>query len=167
MRTCSTVFLNVLPSQEQKTDAKNVKEKPGSDSGQKEAGKERPRRGRRSQSPKKSLSPEKSYSPSTENSQSSPVVKRRNKNSVKSSEKENQVQQAPVAVIEAYASPKKLRIPKQKLVQEGRAAKQNNDFTVDIFTSRTNEEREKERIENVTAEHPQEVEIGRKIRNNE
>ena len=95
------------------------------------------------------------------------MVKRRNKNSVKSSEKENQVQQAPAPVIEAYASPKKLRIPKQKLVQEGRAAKQNNtDFTVDIFTSRTNEEREKERIVNVTAEH-QEVKIGQKIRNNE
>ena len=83
---------------------------------------------------------------------------------MKSSEKENQVQQAPASVIEAYVSPKKLRIPKQKLVQEGRAAKQNNDFTVDIFTSRTNEEREKERIENVTTEHPQEVEIGRKIK---
>ena len=130
---------------------------------QKEAGRERPRRGRRSQSPKKSLSPEKSYSP-TENSQSSPVVKRRNKNSIKSSEKENQARGgagSPSSVIEAYASPKKLRIPKQKLVLEGRA-KQNNDFTVDIFTSRTNEEREKERIESVT-EH-QQVENGRKIR---
>ena len=153
-------------SQEQKADAKNViKEKPGNstDSGhsQREAAKERPRRGRRSQSPKKSLSPEKSYSP-TENSQSSPVVKRRNKNSVKSSEKENQARggaSSPSAVIEAYASPKKLRIPKQKIVGEGRA-KQNNDFTVDIFTSRTNEEREKDRIESVS-EH-QQVEIRRK-----
>ena len=142
-----------------------MKERPGhstdSSQGGREAAKERPRRGRRSQSPKKSLSPEKSYSP-TENSQSSPVVKRRNKNSVKNSEKENLGRgggaSSPSSVIEAYASPKKLRIPKQKPVGEGRG-KQNNDFTVDIFTSRTNEEREKERIENVT-DHPQ-VEIGR------
>ena len=156
---------NFYNSQEQKADAKNViKEKPGNstDSSQREVIKERPRRGRRSQSPKKSLSPEKSYSP-TENSQSSPVVKRRNKNSVKSSEKENQSRggaSSPSSVIEAYASPKKLRIPKQKIVGEGRA-KQNNDFTVDIFTSRTNEEREKDRIESV-AEH-QQVEIRIKI----
>ena len=53
-----------------------------------------------------------------------------------------------------------MRIPKQKIVGEGRA-KQNNDFTVDIFTSRTNEEREKDRIESVS-EH-QQVEIRRKI----
>ena len=144
-------------AQEQKTDAKNVKEKSDSGQSQKDTEKERPRRGRRSQSPRKSLSPEKSYSP-TENSQSSPQVKRRNKNSTKSSEKENTNRgeaSSPSSATEAYKSPKKLRIPKQKIV-EGRP-KQNIDFTVDIFTSRTNEEREKDRIENLN-EH-QEVDL--------
>ena len=101
------------------------------------------RRSRRSQSPKKSLSPDKSVSPIETSETQSPQVKRKPKN-VKNNEKENEVS----PIIEAFKSPKKLRIPKQKGVGEVKS-KQSNDFTVDIFTSKTNEEREKERNENM------------------
>ena len=108
------------------------------------------RRSRRSQSPKKSLSPEKSVSPIETSETQSPQVKRKPKN-VKNNEKENEVS----PVIEAFKSPKKLKIPKQKGVGEVRN-KQSNDFTVDIFTSKTNEEREKERNESM-------VEVGKQV----
>ena len=96
------------------------------------------RRLRRSQSPKKSVSPEKSASPVTLPSEThSPQLKRKPR-PVKSSEKENEL------AIETSKSPKKSRQPKPKLDPEARP-KHSNDFTVDIFTSKTTEEKENEK----------------------
>lgn len=98
------------------------------------------RRPRRSQSPKKSVSPEKCVSPVTLPSEThSPQVKRKPK-PVKLSEKENEI----ATIVEASKSPKKARHPKTKVDQETRP-KHSNDFTVDIFTSKTSEEKENEK----------------------
>ena len=98
------------------------------------------RRGRRSQSPKKSLSPEKSLSPSILVSQSlSPVVKRKAKHG-KVSEKENDsANQTGVA-----KSPRKTIKYQQSKTDSEVKRKQNNDFTVDIFTSKSSMEKEAE-----------------------
>ena len=58
-----------------------------------------------------------------------------------------------------YKSPQKLRPPRQKgVVGGGEArAKPSSDFTVDIFTAKTSEERDKERSE---AELDQDQQVG-------
>ena len=60
-----------------------------------------------------------------------------------------------------YKSPQKLRPPRQKGVVGGGGgearAKPSSDFTVDIFTAKTSEERDKERSE---AEQDQDQQVG-------
>ena len=89
------------------------------------------------------MSPEKSVSPNYNNNSNeasdsqSPQVKRKPRNS-NPSEKENEA----TPLIEAYRGSKKSL--KQKAFHENRP-KLKSDFTVDIFTSKTNEDKAKER----------------------
>ena len=98
------------------------------------------RRQRRSQSPKKSLSPEKSVSPIETSETQSPQVKRRQKTS-KNNEKENEGSQN----TENSKRTQKSRGSRPK--QEGVVRPKQNctEFTVDIFTAKTSEEREREK----------------------
>ena len=79
----------------------------------------------------------------------SPQIKRRQKHS-RNNEKENDSS----SVIEAFRSPKKSQQAKQKHNTDTRA-KLKNDFTVDIFTTKTSEEREKERNETLQSTEEQ------------
>ena len=100
------------------------------------------RRQRHSQSPKKSQSPEKSLSPIETSETQSPQVKRRQKNS-NNNEKEN----VGSRVADNSKRSQKTRVSKPKT--EGETRKENKrEFTVDIFTAKTSEEKEREKSEN-------------------
>jgi len=120
------------PLKEQKNHIKNSKESSRRNVTEEIRGKES-RRQRKSQSPKKSV--EKNLALSEVNGESpSPKVKRK----PRKSEKENE---SSTHVIDSYKNMKKSI--KQK--SENRP-KPRNDFTVDIFTSKTTEEKEIENI---------------------
>ena len=97
------------------------------------------RRQRRSQSPKKSLSPEKAISPVLTSETHSPQVKRRQKTS-KNNEKENEGS----GTGDNPRRSQKSRVSKQKPEGESRNKPNKTEFTVDIFTSKTSQEREVE-----------------------
>ena len=80
----------------------------------------------------------------------SPQIKRRQKHS-RNNEKENDSS----SVIEAFRSPKKTQQAKQQKHNTDTRAKLKNDFTVDIFTTKTSEEREKERNETLQSTEEQ------------
>ena len=96
-------------------------------------------------------------SPTETSDSQSPVLKRRPRRA-RTQEKENT--QEPALDTQYRTSPQKLRPPRQKgggggVV--GGGAKPSSDFTVDIFTAKTTEERDKERSE---AEQEQDQQVG-------
>ena len=162
--------MKIILFQEQKTDAKNIRElQPPQEKGglkEKERSVGRPsntrRAQRRSQSPRKTLSPEKAVSPTETSDSQSPVLKRRPRRA-RTQEKENT--QEPVLDTPHTSSPQKLRPPRQKGGGGGGGevrAKPSSDFTVDIFTAKTTEERDKERSE---AEQEQDQQVGTVLTN--
>ena len=92
-------------------------------------------------------------SPTETSDSQSPVLKRRPRRA-RTQEKENT--QEPVLDTQCRTSPQKLRPPRQK-GGGGGGAKPSSDFTVDIFTAKTTEERDKERSE---AEQEQDQQVG-------
>ena len=94
-------------------------------------------------------------SPTETSDSQSPVLKRRPRRA-RTQEKENT--QEPVLDTPHTSSPQKLRPPRQKGGGGGEVrAKPSSDFTVDIFTAKTTEERDKERSE---AEQDQDQQVG-------
>ena len=99
-------------------------------------------------------------SPTETSDSQSPVVKRRPRRA-RTQEKENT--QEPALETQYTSSPQKLRPPRQKGGGGGGGgggearAKPSSDFTVDIFTAKTTEERDKERSE---AEQDQDQQVG-------
>ena len=122
-----------------KESKQNLKESDKAEPGQNHL-KEKPpnnRRPRRSQSPRKSLSPEKAVSPVETSETHSPQLKRRQKTS-KNNEKENEDNSRRSQKV------REVRVSKQKQEGESRNKPNKTEFTVDIFTSKTNQEREGE-----------------------
>ena len=124
-----------------KESKQNLKESDKTDAGQDLLKEKQPnnRRQRRSQSPRKSLSPEKAVSPVETSESHSPQLKRRQKTS-KNNEKENEGSAAP----DNSRRSQKARVSKQKPEGESRNKPNKTEFTVDIFTSKTSQEREVE-----------------------
>ena len=124
-----------------KESKQNLKESDKTEPGQDNLKEKQPnnRRPRRSQSPKKSLSPEKAVSPVETSETQSPQLKRRQKTS-KNHEKENEGS----GTGEKSRRSQKVRVSKQKQEGESRSKPNKTEFTVDIFTNKTSQEREGE-----------------------